>query len=68
MPTKISSCVRHGGVLSPVLFNVYMDCLSSVLNTLNIGCYFNGTMINRLMYADDIAIVSPSARSMQVLL
>ena len=64
----VNNGVRQGGVLSPVLFNVYMDGLSSVLNTLNVGCYFNGTMINHLMYADDIVVISPSVRSMQVLL
>ena len=64
----VSNGVRQGGVLSPALFSVYMDDLSTVLNTLNFGCYFNSTMINHLMYADDLVIVSPSIRSMQVLL
>jgi hypothetical protein len=64
----VGNGVRQGGVLSPVLFNVYMDGLSSVLNTLNTGCYFNGVLINHLMYADDLVIISPSIRSMQILL
>jgi hypothetical protein len=64
----VSNGVRQGGVLSPSLFNVYMDDLSSTLNGLNVGPLINSCMVNHLMYADDIVILSPSIRGMQVLL
>jgi len=32
--------VRQGGVLSPYLFNVYMDCLGEELDKSGVGCRF----------------------------
>ena len=40
----------------PHLFNVYMDDLCVNLNKLQIGCLYAGTLINHLMYADDLCI------------
>ena len=33
----VSNGVKQGGILSPTLFNVYMDSLSTSLNSTNIG-------------------------------
>ena len=49
-----------GGILSPYLFNVYVDDLSVKLNSCHVGCYYSGGCINHLMYADDFVIMSPS--------
>ena len=49
----ISNGVKQGGILSPHLFNVYMDDLSVNLNKLQIGCLYAGTIMNHMMYADD---------------
>ena len=65
---KVGNGVRQGGVLSPYLFNVYMDELSSNLNKLNIGCSIGSSKINHVMYADDIALISPSVKGLQQLL
>ena len=43
----VSNGVRQGGILSPLLFNVYVDDLSAQLN--------------HLMYADDLVLMSPSS-------
>ena len=37
----ISNGVKQGGILSPHLFNVYMDDLNVNLNKLQIGCLYN---------------------------
>ena len=67
-PFHVSNGVRQGGILSPYLFNVYMDGLSSLLNCCNTGCMSGDTIINHLMYADDLVLISPSATGMKELL
>ena len=62
-----SNGVKQGGILSPHLFNVYMDDLSVNLNKLQIGCLYGGTLINHLMYADDLCIFSPSVGGLRKL-
>ena len=52
--------VRQGGILSPALFSVYVDFLSYHLNKVDVGCYLNTVVINHLIYADDLCIISPS--------
>lgn len=64
----VSNGVRQGGVLSPYLFNVYMDDLSDEMNSSQVGCLYNNVLINHLMYADDIVLMTPSANSLQTLL
>ena len=50
-----------------MLFNIYVDRLSASLNKLYVGCLFNGKVINHLMYADDIVLLSPSVKGLQQL-
>ena len=57
--------VKQGGILSPLLFNVYMDNLSAQLNSQHIGCSTGDVVVNH--NADDIALFSPSAKSLQKL-
>ena len=61
----VSNGVRQGGILSPLFFNVYMDGLSEILCRTECGCTMGGRMINHLMYADDLVILSPSAKGLQ---
>ena len=42
-----------------------MDCLSESLCNTQTGCNVGGVMINHLMYADDMVIISPSAKGLQ---
>ena len=56
----VTNGVRQGGILSPLLFNVYMDGLSSSLSNTPTGCSIGGVMVNHIMYADDLVIISPS--------
>ena len=61
---QVTNGVRQGGVLSPLLFDVYVNELSELLNESGIG----GTLINHMLYADDICIVSLSSSGLQHLL
>ena len=67
-PNLQSLGVKQGGILSPVLFNVYMDDLSIALNESKIGGTLGGTLINHLCYADDLCLISLSSAGMQKLL
>lgn len=60
--------LRQGGILSPHLFNAYIDRLNHELNTLPIGCMVDGMAINNLCYADDMVLISPTAIGLQTLI
>lgn len=72
--SAISSCfhvtngTRQGSILSPVMFNLYIDELSIRLNQLRVGCYINGTCFNHLIYADDTVLIAPSPTALQCLI
>ena len=58
----VSNGVRQGSVLilSPYLFAVYMDDLSSELNKVNAGCIVGNLKLNHIVYADDLCCFCPS--------
>ena len=64
---KVTNGVKQGGLLSPMLYNVYVDDLSCKLNNSNAGCYINNILVNHFMYADDIALLAPSVKGLQKL-
>ena len=62
---RVSNGVGQGGILSPYLFNVYVDDLSQTLNSCITGCLSGNITINHLMYADDLVLLSPSATGLR---
>ena len=65
---QVTNGVRQGGVLSSLLFNVYVTELSELLNKSGIGGNMGSTIINHMLYADNICIVSLSSSGLQQLL
>ena len=61
----VSNGVRQGAVLSPFLFNIYMDELISDLINDGSGCWIGSTFYGILVYADDILLLAPSVASLQ---
>ena len=49
-------------------FNLYMDRLSVILSKTKVGCVLGKIIVNHLAYADDLVILSPSAKGLQQLL
>ena len=45
----ISAGVRHGGVLSPYLFAVFMDGIVNKVKAVNLGCYLL-YLVNMYLY------------------
>ena len=64
----VSNGVKQGGILSPLLFNCYMDGLSALLRECNAGCYIENVAMNHLLYADDLCLISPSPNGLRMML
>ena len=56
----IKNGVRQGGVLSPILFTVYVDDLLVKLKRNGIGCHIGYQFVGALGYADDIILLCTS--------
>ena len=65
---QIGNGVKEGGILSPVLFNIYKDKVSITINITAIGGHIGGQQLNHLCYADDMCLISISSAGMQELL
>ena len=67
---SLSNGVKQGGggVLSPVLFTLYIDKLLIKLKLSGVGCFLNNTYIGALSYADDITLLCPSIRGLNEML
>ena len=59
----ISNGVKQGGVISPLLFSLYVDQLFLLLKRSGVGCHVGSTYAGAFGYADDIALIAPSLSS-----
>ena len=64
----VSNGVRQGGVLSPILFTIYLDDLLTRLSNLGVGCYWDSFFAGAFCYADDLALLAPSPAALRLLL
>ena len=64
----VSNGVRQGGVLSPILFTVYIHELLTRLSSLGTGCFTDYHFVGALGYADDIALLTSSPSALRLLL
>ena len=56
---SVRNGIKQGGVLSPILFCVYIDVLLERLEVSGLGCYVGHVFMGAFGYADDIVILSP---------
>lgn len=61
----VSNGVRQGGVVSPILFNVYMDELLQRFKKHDIGCHIGTMFMGALCYADDLVLLCPTGCGLQ---
>ena len=59
---------KQGGVISPRIFNLYMDDLIALLRKRGIGCHIIEFFIACLFYADDLCLIAPTRSAMQTML
>ena len=55
-----SNGVKQGGVLSPLLSNVYLGELILLLREQGVGCHMNGMFVGAFCYADDVTLLVPT--------
>ena len=65
---QTSNGVRQGGVLSPVLFCVYMDSLLYKLEEKGYGCWIGNSYFGAIGYADDLVLLSPTVKGLRNML
>ena len=60
--------MRQGGVLSPILFTVYVDELLLQLKQLGVGCHSMHHFVGAVCYADDLSLLAPSQAALRLML
>jgi len=64
----LHSGVRQGGVLSSVLFGVYVNSLIGALISSGLDCHVAGVHVGCVMYADDLLLMSGSLHNLQLMI
>ena len=65
---RIHNGVRQGGVISGLLFGVYIDSLLVRIQKSKYGCKLGILKSNVVAYADDLVLLAPSSASLQILI
>jgi len=65
---SVKNGVKQGGVISPVLFCIYIDKLLGQLRSSGFGCFIGEVFLGTLAYADDIVLLAPTHRAMRNML
>ena len=64
---KISKGTRQGSVLSPYIFNIFIDDLLKELEHSPCGVRIGSSKFNSMAYADDIELVAANVSDLQIL-
>ena len=65
---NVMNGVKQGGVLSPLLFNIYLDVLLVRLKDKGLGCHVGNLYMGSFAYADDVVLLSPTLWSLKQML
>ena len=64
---RVNSGVRQGGVLSGLLFSIYINDMVNGVSNMKEGCRIGIHSSNIIAYADDIVLLAPSRKGLQIL-
>ena len=67
-PFEITMGLHQGCLLSPLLFNLYIDDLPSYISDTHGGVRLGEMIMSCLLYADDLVILAENEVAMQALL
>lgn len=65
---RVGNGVRQGGVLSGLLFSIYINSLIDKISGMKYGCRLGIQNCNIIVYADDIVLLAPTRYALQFLL
>ena len=65
---NVKNGVKQGGVLSPIMFGVYIDVLIKQLSHSKVGCYIGDLFVGALGYADDLVLLAPTLSATNIML
>ena len=65
---RVTNGVLQGDVLSPLLFDVYINDVSIRRSQTGIGGFIGGKFVNHMICADDLCVISLSSSGLQSLL
>ncbi len=63
-----SNGIRQGGIISPILFCVYMDVLLKRLEAEGVGCQIGKHYFDALSYANDLTLAVPRIAELRKML
>eukprot|EP00914_Ancora_sagittata_P031964 GHVO01064759.1.p1 GENE.GHVO01064759.1~~GHVO01064759.1.p1 ORF type:complete len:215 (+),score=5.59 GHVO01064759.1:637-1281(+) len=65
---EVKNGVKQGGVLSPIMFIMYLDVLMKRLEASSVGCHVASVFCGAFAYADDVVLLAPSLPGLQNML